>query len=221
LWKLDFNMVFFEGAARDSSTKGGRLVRGYGPGPMLLRCLMIGLMAPSVAGCSSEALPPRLSAEQQKAVAAVHFKATVGVRRYMAPVYSDNLIEYLRKTRLFERVDALDAFQTPPTFIAEVRAMVYGTATFPLLTMVSFGVIPSIVDEEHGTVFVLIPTAEPKTPIAVNYKYRGPSMLGWWAMADGALPDRTWGDAGAHPRFIQSLAWLIVTHEKELSAYAN
>jgi hypothetical protein len=105
------------------------------------RWLAAGLILMTVAGCSSEALPPRLSDEQLKAIAAAHFKATVGVRRYRAPVYSDKLIEYLRKTQLFERVDVLDAFQKPPTFVAQVEAMVYGTATFPVLTFISFGFI--------------------------------------------------------------------------------
>jgi hypothetical protein len=188
---------------------------------MAYRWLAAGLIIISLAGCASEALPPRLSDDQLKTIAAAHFKASVGVRRYRAPVYSDNLIEYLRKTGLFERVDAIDAFQTPPTFAATVDNGIYGTATFPILTFISFGFIPTVVDEDHGAVFSLSPSAEPKTRIAINFKYRGPSTLGWWASADGALPDRTWGNADAHRRFIQSIAWLIVTHEKELSAYSN
>ncbi len=188
---------------------------------MPYRWLTAGLISMALAGCASETLPPRLSDEQLKAIAATHFKATVGVRRYRAPVYSDNLIEYLHKTGLFDKVDSLDAFKTPPAFIASVDEGIYGTPTIPILTFISFGFIPTSVDEDHGVVFSLTPRAEPKTRIAINFRYRGPSVLGWWALIEGALPDQTWGAADSHRRFIESLAWHIVRHEKQLSAYLN
>ena len=67
-----------------------------------------GLTLLTLGGCSSETLPPALSEDQLKAIAATHFKATVGVRRYNAQVYSDYLINYLRKTQLFAEVAPLD-----------------------------------------------------------------------------------------------------------------
>jgi hypothetical protein len=62
------------------------------------RAALAGLALLALAGCSSETLPPALSDNQLKAIAETHFNATVGVRPYNAPVYSDYLIEYLRKS---------------------------------------------------------------------------------------------------------------------------
>jgi len=77
------------------------------------------------------------------------------------------------------------------------------------------------VDEEHGLEFSLIPNAPPKTPIPVKFSYKGPSTLGWWALVDGAYPDRTWGSADRHARFVQSLAWHIVEQQAQISAHAR
>jgi hypothetical protein len=188
---------------------------------MTHRWITVVLILMTLVGCSSETLPPPLDADQLKAIATTRFKATVGVRPYTAPVYSDELIEDLRKTQLFEKVDSLDAFQTPPTFVARVDEGIYGTATIPIFTMLSLGLIPTIVDEAHGAVFSFAPSATPRARIAINFRYHGPSTLGWWALFQGALPDRTWGAANTHVRFVQSIAWHIVEHEKGRSTAAR
>lgn len=185
------------------------------------RWAVAGISLAALAGCASEALPPPLSEEQAKAVAVAHFKATVGVQRYTAPVYSDTLVKYLRGTGLFDRVDFIEAFETPPTFTARVDAMVYGTATIPILTFLSLGIIPTSVDEEHGAVFSLFPTSAPKKRIAIDFRYRGPSTLGWWAAIDGAFPDRTWFSADWTRRFSHALSWQIVAHEREIADFGG
>ena len=185
------------------------------------RATFAGLALLTLAGCSSETLPPALNDDQLKAIAATHFKATVGVRRYNAPVYSDYLIEYLRKTKLFDEVAPLEAFHTPPTFVAQVDRGIYGTATIPILTMVTLGIIPTVVDEEHGLEFSLIPNSPPKKPIAIKFSYKGPSTLGWWAFYRASLPNETLGPADWHVRFVQNLAWHIMEHEGAISAHAK
>jgi hypothetical protein len=67
----------------------------------------------------------------------------------------------------------------------------------------------------------LIPNVPPKGPIPVRFSYKGPSTLGWWAVVDGAWSNRTRGRADQNVRFVQSLAWHIVEHEAEISAYAK
>jgi hypothetical protein len=183
----------------------------------ILACLTLSVLA----ACSSETLPPTLSNNQLKAVAGMHFKATVGVQRYNGPVYSDYLIEYLRKTKLFDEVGPLDEFVTPPTFVARVDRGIYGTATIPIFTFISLGIIPTTVEEEHGVEFSLIPNSPPRSPIAIRFSYRGPSTLGWWALYRGFLPNETWGPADWSARFVQSLAWHIAEHEKQISAHAR
>jgi hypothetical protein len=186
-----------------------------------IRWAFAGISLAALGGCASEALPPPLSEEQAKAVDAAHFKATVGVKRYNPPVYSDTLVKYLRETGLFDRVDYVEAFDTPPTFTARVDATVYGTAAIPIFTFLSLGFIPTIFEEDHGAVFSLFPTASPKKRIAIDFKYHGPSTLGWWAVIDGAFPDRTWMSADSTPRFRQALSWHIVMQGQEISAFAG
>lgn len=174
----------------------------------------------ALAGCSSSALPPELPEAQRKAIATTHFKATVGVEAYKYPVYSETLTARLRKTQLFDRVDALEAFEAPPTFVARVERTVYGKAGIPLWTIVSLGVIPTTVEEEHGHVFSLTPSASPARKIAIDFRYKGPSTLGWAAVYLGLFArDQTLGDSREHPRFIQSLAWHVVAREKEIARY--
>jgi hypothetical protein len=185
----------------------------------MCRATFAGLTLLTLGGCSSETLPPALSEDQLKAIAARHFKATVGVRRYNAQVYSDYLINYLRKTQLFERVDPLESFQTPPTFVARVDRGIYGTATIPIFTAITLGIIPTTVEEEHGLEFSLVPSSPPRMPIAIRFSYKGPSTLGWWAFYRALSPNETLGSADSHTRFVQNLAWHVVEHEKEISVY--
>lgn len=180
--------------------------------------IVLALLAVGLTGCASSALPPELTDEQLKAIATTRFRATVGVEAFKFPVYSETLIARLRQTQLFERVDALEAFETPPTFVARVDRTVYGKAIIPLWTIISLGVIPSIVEEEHGHVFSLTPSATRAPKIAIDFRYRGPSMLGWAALYQGLfIRDQTLHNNREHKRFIQSLAWHVVAHEKELS----
>jgi hypothetical protein len=185
------------------------------------RAIVTGLTLLILAGCSSETLPTPLSADQLKAISATHFKATVGVRPYSARVYSDYLVEYLRKTGLFDEVAPLDVFRTSSTFIARVDRGIYGTATIPMFTIMTVGVIPTIVEEEHGLDFSLLPSSTPKKPIAIKFNYKGPSTLGWWAFYRGFLPNETSGRADQNARFVQSLAWHIVEHENDISNYTK
>ncbi len=162
------------------------------------RAALAGLALLTVAGCSSETLPPALSGDQLKAIAETHFKATVGVK--VAP---------------------LEAFRTPPTFVAQVDRRIYGTATIPIFTMITLGIVPTIVEEEHGLEFSLVPSLPPKKPIAIRFSYKGPSTLGWSAFYRAFLPNETLGPADWRARFVQSLAWHVVQHKGEISTYAK
>jgi hypothetical protein len=185
----------------------------------ICRTTFAGLTLLTLGGCSSETLPSALSEDQLKAIAATHFKATVGVRRYNAQVYSDYLVNYLRKTQLFDEVAPLESFQTAPTFVARVDRGIYGTATIPVFTAITLGIIPTTVDEEHGLEFSVVPSSAPRMPIAIRFSYKGPSTLGWWAIYRALSPNETLGSADSRARFVQSLAWHIVEHEKEISVY--
>jgi hypothetical protein len=143
----------------------------------------------------------------------------VGVTRDNAQVYSDYLINYPRKTQLFDEVAPLESFQRATTFVARVDRGIYGTPTVPVFTAITLGVIPTTVDEEHGLEFSLVPSSPPRTPTAIRFSYKGPSTSGWWAFHRALSPNETLGSADSSARFVQGLAWHIVEHEKAISTY--
>jgi hypothetical protein len=174
-------------------------------------------IAAAVGACSSTALPPALAPYQRERLTAARCdRVAIGVERFEYPVYSDRLVTALRGTRLFRQVDQLDAFATPPTFVARVQRPIYGMATIPWLTGVSGGVIPTTVQEEHGYAFTLDATAGSVPPIAVEYTYSGPSTLGWGALALNMSRDRTANDVYQAPRLIEALAWALATQQDRI-----
>ena len=170
-----------------------------------------------VGGCASTASPPALTTTQRGDLASAQcHHVSIGVERYAWSVYSERLTAALRATHLFGRVDALDAFATPPTFVARVERPIYGTAAVPWLTAVTLGLIPTTVEEEHGYSFALTPRFAPIQRIPVEFSYHGPSTLGWRALFVNLAHGGTATDVYRHPSMIENLAWTIVEHEQRI-----
>jgi hypothetical protein len=142
-------------------------------------------------GCYSAALPPEPAASDIARVRATHFRATVGVAPYHPPVYSDRLVDSLRRTGLFDEVASLE--QLPgATLIAHVKRPIYGTATIPILPAISLGLIPQTVEEEWGEAFTLTRDVRPgqdvsQRAVEIDFSYSGPTTLGWWAAIRSGL----------------------------------
>ena len=159
----------------------------------------------------SSTLPPKPSAAQLDAVRATHFLATLGVETYKYPIYSESLISDLRTTGLFSAVGASEA--TPQaTLIARIERPVYGNPTFPFWALVTLGIIPSTVEEEHGYVFSIRSAANPNTTILIDYTYRGPTTLGCVAHFMNLTSGRTGDNPIETPQFREALAVAVVMH---------
>jgi hypothetical protein len=169
-------------------------------------------------GCASTSLPRKLSKGQLDEIAKTHFAVSVGVEDFKYPVYSEKLIKALRRTGLFDAVEPLKSFKEPPTYIARVERTIHGTAAVPILTGLSLGFIPTTVQEEHGHSFSLTATSGSDRKIPIEFSYRGPSTLGWWAVILNMMPNRTSADVYEHARFSQNLAWTIVSHRAEIES---
>lgn len=167
-------------------------------------------------GCASTSLPPRISSDQRALLHRTRIDATVGVEDYAYPVYSDDLTKALESTHLFIRVDHLANFTNPPDFVVRVEDRIYGSATVPVLTGLSLGLIPTTVQETHGYSFSLSRPGVAKPRVLIRFAYTGPTTLGWWAVLLNVLPSRTMGDVDSHPRFIESFAWEIVTNREAI-----
>jgi len=180
---------------------------------IVLPIIIVGLSG----GCASTSLPPKLSKAQLDEIANTHFTASIGVEEFKYPVYSEKLTKALRVTGLFDKVEPLSSFKEPPTYIARVERTIYGTAAVPILTGLSLGLIPTTVEEEHGHSFSLTETAGSNRKIAIEFSYKGPSTLGWWAVFLNLLPNRTSSDVYKHARFNQSFAWAVVSHKSDIT----
>jgi len=190
------------------------------------------LGALGLAGCLSSTLPPPLTEEQLAVIAATRFNVTVGVEEHTDRRHSTRLIEALRKTLLFDRVDTLSSFEKPPTFVARVERPVYGLAgnsskreDLSFLTIASLGIIPTFSEREHGLAFSLRPSSTGSEPrksqrIAVHFSHRGQSIFGWWAFFQARNPDQAIGDLREHRRFTEHVAWHIVARRSELLHHA-
>lgn len=192
--------------------------------------ITLSLLVLGLAGCRSSTLPPHLTQEQLEAVETTRFKASVGVERDKFPVHAVRLTAALRRTELFERVDALDSFETPPTFVARLTRPlypIYGKDDIRIwLWVFSLGLIPAYIEGEQGHAFTLTPASTGSQlgkaqRIAVRFSYRSQIILGWWAFFQHGDQDQTLEEAGEHTRFTQGLAWHIARQAKEISRHVD
>ena len=195
------------GAGRLQSKKRKRNV-----GLTILSGLATAMIVVGTGGCSSSTIPAPLSDLERAQVNAAHFEAVVGVEQFRFPVYSHSLVLALKETGLFDRVDHLDSLRTEPTLVARVERTIYGTATIPILTGLSLGFIPTTVEEEHGHSFSLRVPGETGHVVPIEFSYRGPTTLGWYAAILNLQKKRAGGSPKTHPQFYDALALEIVSH---------
>lgn len=184
----------------------------------LLALALITLLAVNTSGCvgwASSALPPRLTKAEKKRARQAHLPLTVGVERYDAPAYSDSLREALQRTKLFDRVDDLERFSSPPSLVARVERRIYGSTSIPVYPLLTFGIIPDSVQETTGESFSLSPPDHPEQRVVIEYTYRGRTTLGWIALLDIFHPNRTVAPFNPEhsSRFRDHLKLSILEHE--------
>ena len=167
-------------------------------------------------GCSSSSLPSTPTDAQLRLLEQTHFKASIGVETYKYPIYTERLIGDLRASGLFDRVDLLEQIDKPD-LIARTERPVYGKATLPFWTMVTLGVVPTTVEEEHGHVFSLRRPGRAEPSELVDYTYRGPTTLGWVAAFLNLSANRTSGNPIETPRFREGLAVAIASRAGQIS----
>jgi hypothetical protein len=143
---------------------------------------------------------------------------TVGVESYQAPVYSDRLIASLRATKLFDRVDDVKNFSTPPDLIASVDYGIYGTPTFPVRTFATMGILPTRVTEQHGEAFSLRSSRCQDKKIPIEFKYTGEATLGWSALVLNLRPDHTKREVENHALYRDNLALRVVRQKDAIDA---
>jgi hypothetical protein len=157
--------------------------------------------------CSSSPLPPRLMASETKRLSEIPLPYTVGVIPYKHPVYSDHLTNSLKASGVFKQVAPISEISGTPDYVAVVEKQVHGSAVIPALTFASAGVIPTVVEENHGIVFSLAPASRRSQKTMVDASYQGTTTLGWAALVVNASPNFTSEAPDQSKRFYQMLAY--------------
>lgn len=160
-----------------------------------------------LASCASSSLPPRLTASETKRLSEIPLPYTVGVVPYKHPVYSDHLTASLKASGVFKKVAPISEISGTPDYVAVVEERVHGSAVIPALTLVTAGVIPTVVGENHGLVFSLAPSSRRSQKTKVDASYKGTTTLGWAALAVNVSPDHTSADPDESERFYRMLAY--------------
>lgn len=154
-----------------------------------------------LASCVSNPLPPRLNADQERRLGELPLPYSVGVARHKYPSHSDGLEKGLRAAGVFRKVAPLESYVKPPDLIATVEEPVSGTAVIPALTFLTLGLVPTVVEEDHGFIFALAPATHRNRRTRVDAHYRGTTTLGWAGLAVSGLPDYTSSAPGESERF--------------------
>lgn len=163
-----------------------------------------------IGGCSSSVLAPKLTSSERNIVQSTSFDFSVGVELFEPKIYSDRLLESLRKTNLFKEVNYIDKLSKTPALVVKINRAVYGSAAIPIFTAITLGFFPTWVEEEHGNSFTIMWAGSNKS-VSVNSVYKGYTVLGWISGLLNLLPNRTGGDSKTHPQYYDRLAYDVIT----------
>jgi hypothetical protein len=100
--------------------------------------------------------------------------------------------------------------------IAKVEQRVYGTATIPIVAILTLGIVPSIIEEDHGHVFSLQAIDETSTKITISTKYTGNTILGWVAIPLWISPSFSIGDPENTFKYRQYLNHRVISDAHEM-----
>lgn len=168
-------------------------------------------------GCVSTPLPPAAP----DSASAPPLQLSVGVEADRVEPFSDELVRSLRATRLFASVERLERLAQPPDLVASVERGWEGNAAIPFFTVLSLGLVPTIVDETYGLAFSLAAPAAPERRVVIDTRWTGKVWLGLAAAVLNASPGRTSDDWRAHPRWPAHLRRSLGVRSAEIELLAR
>ncbi len=179
------------------------------------------LMLNGCVGLSSSALPPRLSDADRARLQNAHINLTVGVETNA--VGGDVVISQLQRTELFDAVDFVDRLPVPPQILAKRKATPYGTATIPVRTLLTFGLIPTAVYEPYSFGCSFYSPRNQQRDIGIEYLYSSKTTLGWVAGLLALSPNIVLAPRSPdqHPRFTDHMRLEILDRAEAILNLAN
>ena len=188
-----------------------------------LSAAILAVIALGTTGCvglGSGSLPPRANAAERARLKDAHLPITIGVATNAGGAM---VISRLRKTRLFDAVDYVDRLPSPPCVLAQFEHTPYGTATIPISSLLTFGIVPTIVREPLSFGCTFYSPHHPEQRVKVAYLYHCRTTLGWiaplLALSSNVVmipwaPDE-------HRRFYDHLSLAILDHAEEILKLAE
>lgn len=182
--------------------------------------------------CGAYRRPPRLNAAERQLVAPAPLPYVVTVvpwddetqRRLGGDrdVYAKSAVDLLTKSNAFRTV-RLDSGPSDDTDLIASSAGVHcNSAVFPLFTIVSLGIVPTVFSDEDCEGIVLRSAKRPseRSPeIIARQRHR--VIMGWAAVPIGALPGWAHGSARQDGRYAERLRVEILRHRDEIVQMAG
>jgi hypothetical protein len=191
----------------------------------IILAMCLGVATTALNGCVGlpcSSLPPRLDPVERAKVKDAHLKLTVGVATNDPG--GELVIARLRRTKLFDAVDYAVRLPHPPQVLAKWEHTPYGTASIPIYTLLTFGIIPTTVPEPYSFGCTFYSPRKPERTISVEYLYDSRSTLGWVAGIMALSPNivlTLWRGPDEHPRFYDHLSLTILNHSEEIMNLAK
>lgn len=176
-------------------------------------------------GCASSPLPPRLTEPQREVLAGVDLPYRVAVEPYQYPLYSRLLMEDLRTTGVFARVEMSEDL-SEAELVARVAHPVSNdyVAVIPLFSILSFGVVPTWFPMEYGASFELAPGNDARcrsAPVSIDASYEGTLVMGWVASVLNLSTRRTVRDVRKTDRYRDNIAHAVALRADEIRRLAR
>jgi hypothetical protein len=175
-----------------------------------------------VGGCGSWTLPPETTEADRALVAKSKLPLVVGVEEVGN---AEDLVEQLRASGLFERVERMRDLTTPPHLVVRESGSGFGTNVVPIPSILTAGVVATRFRDNTAHRFVFRrPAAAGSNDGAAHAMVwcscESDACLGWASGLLNLMPDRTRGEVKDHPRYHAVFAKAVAERIDEIRALA-
>ena len=136
-------------------------------------------------------------------VSVVPWTSEVAAQRGQDPgAYASSLAALLEASKAFRSCRLTSRPDASSVLLATSSGQYCNTAVIPLWTILSFGIVPTVFDDEdcEGVVFRSA-RAQSSASVEVGVRHKGTVVMGWAAVPLGLLPGWSHGDLREDSRF--------------------
>ena len=209
-----------------------RMLKWFGALPRARRNIILAVAGAYVAiglsgGCAAHRRPPALSGEERALADAppLPYSATVAwwdeeTKTGQDPgAYGGSLAKLVEASGAFQ-THRYERSSSPSgqDLVATSTGLYCNTAVIPALSIISLGVIPTIFDDEQCAGMLLRKAAgRPKSEgVRVEMRFKGRVMMGWAAVAVGAMPGWAWGSVDTDTRFAERFKVAVLRRRDDI-----